>query len=209
LPPLPRLTLIAEPAPDDAEDAALANALIRRDPDATFVAWTRLAPFVERTLRRLMGPDAELRDLSQDVFLRFFAAVPKLRDPSALRSFMIGICLRVVRHELRHRWMRRFLHLTSSGEPPEIAAPEPDREGAETVRRYYAVLDQLGGQERSLYTARHIEELPLADVAAAHRLSISTARRRLIRIGRRVAALVARDPALAAYLAQVKTVGSR
>jgi RNA polymerase sigma-70 factor (ECF subfamily) len=208
---VPRLTLVgSSPRPEEGDDVALAQALIRRDPQASLAAWTRLHGVVEGTLRRLVGPGSDVDDLAQDVFFRFFRQVPKLRDPGALRSFVIGICLRVVRQEMRQRWLRRFLRLTDSGDAPEVSTPDHDRSGdgasdaREVVRRYYEILDRLGGAERSLYLARHVERLPLAEVATLHGLSDSTARRRLLRIARRVAAMVDRDPALAAYLAQAR-----
>ena len=90
--PLPRLTLVGKPAPaNGADDAELARALVRQDPGITFVAWTRLHPAVDGTLRRLMGPGNDIPDIAQEVFLRFFRHVGKLRDPAALRSFLTGI----------------------------------------------------------------------------------------------------------------------
>jgi RNA polymerase sigma-70 factor (ECF subfamily) len=198
--PLPRLTLVGKPPPADrTDDAELARALIRRDPGVTFVAWTRLHPVVDGTLRRLMGPGDDLADISQEVFLRFFRHVGKLRDPAALRSFVTGICLRVVRRELRNRWLRRFLRLTASGDPPELAA-SLDVESREVLQHYYEVLGRLGAEGRSLYVARHIERLPMAEVAAHHGLSISTTQRRLGRVVRRLEAMVEADPVLVGYL---------
>jgi RNA polymerase sigma-70 factor (ECF subfamily) len=204
-----RLTLVGNPPRvDGGDDVALAEALIRRDPQATFVAWTTLHGLAVATLRRLAGPGPEVEDLVQEVFLRFFRQVPKLRDPRALRSFLIGICLRVVRGDRRQRWLRSFLRLTDSGEAPEPPVPIRDGDLAgdarEIVGRYYAILDRLGGVDRSLYVARHVERLPLAEVAALHGLSDSTARRRLLRVAHRMAAMVERDPALSAYLAEEK-----
>ena len=210
---VPRLVLVGKSSgTDEGDDVALAKALIRGDPQATFVAWTRLHGLAVGTLRRLAGPGGDVDDLAQEVFLRFFRQVPKLRDPKALRSFLIGICLRVVRGELRQRWLRRFLRLTDSGESPESsglarwgAGDGHDASDArEIVRRYYAILDRLTIDERSLYVARHVERLPLVEVAALHGLSDSTARRRLLRVARRVEAMVERDPALAGYLAQAR-----
>jgi RNA polymerase sigma-70 factor (ECF subfamily) len=199
--PLPRLTLVGKPAPaNGADDAELARALIRQDPGITFVAWTRLHPAVDGTLRRLMGPGNDIPDIAQEVFLRFFRHVGKLRDPAALRSFLTGICLRVVRRELRSRWLRRFLHLTATGDAPELAA-SLDVESREVLQHYYALLERLGAEGRSLYVARHIERLPMAEVAAHHGLSISTTQRRLARVVRRMAAMVEGDPVLAAYVA--------
>ena len=198
--PAPRLTIVGKPAPEARlDDAELARALIRRDPGITFVAWTRLHPVVDGTLRRLMGPGDDLADIAQEVFLRFFRQVGKLRDPAALRSFVTGICLRVVRRELRYRWLRRFLRLSATGDPPELSA-SLDVESREVLQHYYAVLGRLGAEGRSLYVARHIERLPMAEVAAHHGLSISTTQRRLGRVVRRLAAMVDADPVLAGYL---------
>jgi RNA polymerase sigma-70 factor (ECF subfamily) len=202
--PASHLTLVGRSFLDDQDDVALARALIREDARVTFVAWTRLRPLVDVTLRRLMGPGSEVEDLAQEVFLRFFRRVPKLRDPRALRSFLFGICLRTVRRELRNRWLRRFLRLTETGDPPDVAAavdPADDGDAREVVRRYYRVLEKLGGTARSLYVARHIERLPLAEVAALHGLSVSTVQRKLGRITQRVAAMVGDDPLLSAFMA--------
>jgi RNA polymerase sigma-70 factor (ECF subfamily) len=202
---LPRLKLVVEPSAPvpAADDAAVAEALMRGEPGAAFAAWKRLRPMVARTLRRLIGPDRDVTDLEQEVFLRFFRQIGKLRSPAAVRGFVAGICLRVVRRELRHRWMRGFLRLTASGEPPEAAAPAApaDLESREVLRRYYAVLERLGAEARSLFVARQIEELPMDEVAALHGLSLSTTQRRLGRAVRRVAAMVEGDPVIAAYLA--------
>src|SRR6185436_6740975 len=138
-------------------------------------------------------------DLAQEVFLRFFRGVDPIRDPVTARRFVIGICMRVVGGELRRRWFRRFLRLTASGAPPEQET-HVDLDSREVLRRYYRVLEQIGGQARSLFVARQIEELPMAEVAALHGLSISTTQRKLRRVVRRVAAMVDADPALSAYL---------
>jgi RNA polymerase sigma-70 factor, ECF subfamily len=196
----PRLSLVREPATTAAgDDAALVAAPRRREPGSERAAWIRYRPIVEGTLRRSIGPDGEVADLAQEVFLRFFRGMPRLREASAVRGFLIGICLRVVGGELRKRWFRRFLRLTASGEAPEQEI-RVDLESRDVLRRYYDVLERIGGQGRSLFVARQIEELPMAEVAALHGLSISTTQRRLRRVVRRVGAMVEADPVLAAYL---------
>lgn len=201
--PIPRLSVArVSPASGERDDAALVAALLRREPGSERAAWIRFRPIVEGSLRRSVGPEGEVSDLAQEVFLRFFQGVHRLREASAVRGFLIGICLRVVGAELRKRWFRRFLRLTSTGESPEQEV-RVDLESREVLRRYYDVLGRIGGQGRSLFVARQIEELPMADVAALHRLSISTTQRRLRRVVRRVAAMVDADPVLAAYLERV------
>lgn len=195
-----RLILFGTGSADEPDDEVLIQALRRRDPQASFVAWRRFAPLVTRTVRRLMGPGGDEEDLSQEVFLRFFRNVPALRASSAVRSFLLGICIRVVRQEVRRRWLRRWLRLTDRGGLPDVAGPEVDQEARQVVRRYYEILDQVSAEGRSLFVTRHIEGLGLADVAALHGLSVSTAQRKLARVTERIATLARRDPLLADYL---------
>jgi RNA polymerase sigma-70 factor (ECF subfamily) len=184
---------------EDGGDAALVLALRRGDPHAELQAWNRFSPAVDGTLRRLLGPEADREDLLQEVFIRFFRRIETLREPAAVRGFLTGICLRVVRGELTLRKARRWLRLTPSGETPEVAAGPRDDEAREAVVRYYRVLDQLAGRDRSLFVARTIEGLTLDQVAALHGVSVSTAQRRLVHATKRVALLVRRDPLLATW----------
>jgi DNA-directed RNA polymerase specialized sigma24 family protein len=77
-------------------------------------------------------------------------------------------------------------------------------DGREAVTRYYALLEKLGGKDRSLFVARTIEGLTLEEVAAAHDVSVSTAQRRLNRASKRIALLVRRDSVLAGFAAEVE-----
>ena len=191
----------------DGGDAAIVLALRRGEARAELDAWNRFSAQVDGTLRRLLGPGQpsdEREDLLQEVFIRFFRRVDTLREPAAVRGFLTGICLRVVQGELAGRRRRRWLRLTATGDAPDVGARARDDESREAVRRYYDVLEALGGQDRSIFVARTIEGLTLEDVAALHGVSVSTAQRRLSRATKRVAALVRRDPLLVALAAAEK-----
>src|SRR5215510_5808762 len=86
---------IVRSAPTADDDAALAAALIAREPHAPGLAWTRLSPLVLRLLRRYFGPRPDRQDRWQEVFLRCLAGSEALRDRNALGSFLIGICVAV------------------------------------------------------------------------------------------------------------------
>jgi RNA polymerase sigma-70 factor (ECF subfamily) len=187
---------------DELDDVALVEALRRGAPGAERLAWFRFGPMVARTVCRLAGPGCDEEDLSQEVFLRFFRKVGRLREPGSVRPYLTGICIRVVRREVRRRWLRRWLRLTSGGDVPDIPGPDVDPESRQVVEHYYRVLDHLSAEGRSLFVARHIEGLTLAEVAALHGLSVSTAQRKLARARARIAALAKSDPVLCAYLQQ-------
>jgi RNA polymerase sigma-70 factor (ECF subfamily) len=197
-----RLLLLSPRLGEEPADAALVDALRRKDQRASLIAWRRFAPHVARTLRRLMGPGADEEDLSQEVFLRFFRKVHRLREPAAVRGFLTGICLRVVNRELRRRWLRRWLRLTDDGAVPDVGVPVEDQDARDVVRRYYEILGRVGIEARSLFVARHLEGLGLTEVAALHGFSVSTTQRRLARVTERISTMIRRDPIVSEYLAQ-------
>jgi RNA polymerase sigma-70 factor, ECF subfamily len=92
-----RVLLLPGATLDDSEDADLARALIARDPKAPRTLWRRYAPMVFRMLRRALGPGHDVEDLAQEVFLCVFEKVPTLREPKALKAFVISITVLTTR----------------------------------------------------------------------------------------------------------------
>jgi RNA polymerase sigma-70 factor (ECF subfamily) len=196
--PPPLSVVRSAPAGDD--DAVLAGALIARDREAPGQAWTRLSPLVLRVLRRYFGPGPDRQDLCQEVFLRFFTRIDELRDRTALRSFLIGICLGVAQNELRRAKVRRWIFLTQSGDLPDAPINGSDPEAREATERVYKILAGVSAEDRSLFVTRYIEKMELAEIAVAIGRPLSTTKRRLARATRRIAARMSGDPALADYV---------
>jgi RNA polymerase sigma-70 factor, ECF subfamily len=183
---------------DTRSDAEIADALRRGDRDAELEAWNRFSPGTSQTLRRLLGPGPDREDLLQEVYLRFFRNVRSLREPAAVRGFLSGICVHVVRQEIARRRRSRWLQLTTTGDPPDAPGPAPDIEARNVIARYYDVLERLGSTDRSIFVSRTIEKLTLEEVAEHHGISVSTTQRRLARATKRVSAMIRQDTALAA-----------
>jgi RNA polymerase sigma factor (sigma-70 family) len=78
----------------------------------------------------------------------------------------------------------------------------------EAARALYQLLDTLGAEDRSLFVARFIEQMELVEVAAAHGMSPSTAKRRLARLVTRVNARVQASPVLREYVGAIGRGGS-
>jgi RNA polymerase sigma-70 factor (ECF subfamily) len=194
-----RVLLLPEVALSDADDATLARALIARDPRAPRVLWQRFAPMVFRMLRRTLGSDHELDYLAQEVFLCVFEKVPGLREPKALKAFVISVTSLTMRHELRRRWVRRWVKLSGKSDPAELEIVRPDTDAREALARFYKILDRVNATDRAAFVLRFIEGLELTEVAAALNLSLATTKRRLARLWARVMLLVERDPVLVHY----------
>jgi RNA polymerase sigma-70 factor, ECF subfamily len=183
-----------------ADDATLARAIAAGHPNAPRLAWDRYTALVRGVLRRILGPGADVDDQVQLVFLELFRDAKNLREASALRSFLIGITVRVARSELRRRRFRRWLRLTDDGVVPETIDEGSDAEAREALIRLHALLNQLDDQDRLLFVLRHVEKLELTETAEAVGTSLATAKRRLARVTARVHAMASRDPILVDYL---------
>ena len=156
----------AETVPVLVDDAALARAAALGQPAAAAAIWDQFSPMVRAILRRILGPDSEVNDLVQDVFLRLFKRIATLRDPQAFRAFVMLIATHAAISELRRRRVRRWLCLTRDGILPDIpvsaVASSPERLA---MRALYRLLDELDPESRSAFVLHHIEELELREVA--------------------------------------------
>lgn len=195
-----RLLVLPGTALDESDDADLARALIARDPKAPRALWRRYAPMVFRMLRRALGPGHDVEDLAQEVFLCVFEKVTTLREPKALKAFVISITVLTTRSELRRLWVRRWIRLSGKTDPTGKAVVHLDTDAREALSRFYAVLDRINAQDRTLFVLRFMEGLGLLEVAAAAELSLATTKRRLARVWSKVRLLVERDPILAEYI---------
>ena len=184
-----------------ADDTTLARALKAGDSRAPRVAWLRFRPLVYRTLRRTFGLGHDVEDLQQDIFLAFFSKVSGLRNPDALRPFLMSIAVRTINSQFRRLRVRRIILFLESPENIEsIDAPwveSPDHTTHQTLAAFHSVLNKLNARDRTLFGLRFLEGMELSKVAAALGLSLSTVKRQLARIWKRVARRIRNEPALA------------
>lgn len=182
------------------EDEALVRSAWRGDPGAHAAIWRKYSSLVRSKLGQSVGGQ-DVEDHVQEVFVRLFEYISQLRDPGALRSFIIGITLRVAGTELRRRRSRWWLRLTPTGELPEPGVmAQGDSEAREVLSRLLVVLGKLTPQSCRVFELRFIEEKELSEVAEAMNISVATAKRYLARVSARVLAMAEREPALAGYL---------
>jgi RNA polymerase sigma-70 factor (ECF subfamily) len=183
------------------DDAALVAGVRAKELGAAGRMWDRYVSLVRRILRRILGP-IDVEDVVQDAFLRLFRDLGSLRDPCALRSFLIGITLHVAKSELRRRRARRWLLLSDHGAVAGLAGMATDEwhEPRAAVLRLYQVLDRVSDERRTVFVLRFVEGLELAELSAVLDCSLATTKRRVADAARRVCFLAAADPLLAPYL---------
>src|SRR6478735_9869147 len=192
------------PFPFLAEDSAsLVNGLRAGNPGAKAAFFTRYAPAVERLVTHLIGPDRELADILQEVFVQALSSVGSLRDPTALKPWLLRIATHHARRTLRNRTRRGWLRFFVDAEEEarfEPATEELDAEGRETVRAVYTVLGRMPADERIAFALRYIDGMELTEVAEACAVSLATAKRRIRRADERFLGIAGRHPALEKWL---------
>jgi len=135
--------------------------------------------YVWRALRHLGIADAELPDVSQEVFLTVHKKLPEFEGRSTLRTWLYAICLRVASDHRRRAYVR---HEQPSAEP---MAEGPHPGGAEentrleqraTLRALLAVLDS---DKREVLVLYEIEGFTMKEVAEIVDCPLQTAYSRL------------------------------
>jgi RNA polymerase sigma-70 factor, ECF subfamily len=202
----PHLRLVREPegrprAGQPPGDAELVRALRAGDPEAPALLWARYSPAVARVLARALGPSLDVEDLTQEVFLRVFRRMFVLRDPSALRAFVLAVAMNVLKWELRRRWVSRKIRLSGTGTLPDIESASADAEARQALRRCYRIFESLPTNERMAFVLRYMEGMTIDEVASALAVSVSTAKRWVSRGAAKVSEQVTEDADLCSFFA--------
>jgi RNA polymerase sigma-70 factor (ECF subfamily) len=180
-------------------DEELVHGLLEQRPAAVAELLHRHSDLVRGVLVRTLGSSHDVDDLCQETFLTVIRRCHTLRDPAALRSFVVSVAIRLAKNEARKRALRRFVGLDAAHELP-CARPH-DAAIAQGVRHLYAALNQLDANSRMAFFVRHVEGFDLNETAAACGCSLATVKRRLARAHRRFEAIARRDPVLRSFVA--------
>ena len=200
--PSPSLALVkAAPAHGEiANEADLVTAAIAGDAQAAMAIWDRYAPLVRGLLAKSLGSRADVDDAVQDVFIKVFRSLPKLRQAESLRSYIVATALSTMRSELRKRRVRKFFGLQAQQRQPEPHTPSTDLGVRIALQRLELALDSLKPDDRIAFCLRYVEAMELTEVAAAMGWSLASTKRYLARAKQRLWILVGKDPVLAPYL---------
>ncbi len=189
-------------APDfGGKEADFLQALRAGKRSARAELYRRHAQAVEGILIRVLGWNADIPDLVQEVFVRVLAGLGGFRgDHRSLKPWITRIAVHTARGWIRKRRMLRWLYLERSEDLPDASAVAATPEEMETLRRAYRVIGSLPEKERVAFALRFVADMELTEVAEACEVSLATIKRRLTSARRRFTLLAARDPYLKDYL---------
>ena len=181
-------------------DAAIVAAVRARQQVGGASLYDRYHAHVRSVLTRVLGPDAEIGDLIQEVFVEAIDSIDRLEEPDALRGWIASIAVFRARAEIRRRTRSRWFPLFSSEALPEMPAPVSTPEIDEAVRATYRILAKLSADERIVFALRFIDGMQVAEVAEVCRVSLATVKRRLTRAQKRFVAIAKSAPEVSDWL---------
>ena len=184
-----------------AEDEVLVAALQAGDTEALGKLFVRRAPEVRRLLLSVMGPNAELDDLVQDVFLKVHRSIGKFRKEARFSTWLHQITVYTAISSLRKP--RRLVSLPdSAAETLEggAATPENAAVSRERINRLFALLETLSVKRRVAFTLFTIDGLPLRETAKILGVPETVAKSRIFFARRELFKKAASDPYLAPLL---------
>jgi len=171
-------TLIAREQPRPPSDAGEAMLSLEAIYEEHF-------DFAWRSLKRLGIPEAQLDDAVQDVLLVAHRRLAEFVGRSTLKTWLLGIALRVASVH-RRTAARRPTEPLVEDPPDQTEKPPADAlsEVAEAARLVRRLLDCLDEDRRAVFVLAELEEMTAPEISAALGVNLNTVYSRL-RLARR------------------------
>jgi RNA polymerase sigma-70 factor (ECF subfamily) len=146
----------------------------------------------------LLVRDADTADtLTQECFLRAYLKRASFRGECRIETWILRIAVNLVRDHGKNRrasfWKRLVgLHDAASvdEEPRQFTAPEPSAErtllAREELNAVWKALSSLSPQQRAMFFLRHVEEMPLTQIAETLEVSVGSVKTQLSRATRKL-----------------------
>ena len=137
----------------------------------------RHSAYVARLAYRLMGRDADIDDVVQDVFVLLFRRIDTIRQADAVPAWLATTTVRLTRRRMRVKRIALLLGFGDRIDMAEIegASDSPEARGALHV--IHAALQGVSVNARIAWVLRYLEEERLEDVARLCGCSKTTAKR--------------------------------
>ena len=176
---------------DKAEKEAIRDVLAGNR-DAYRVLMDRHFSTVTRIAFRITGNEADAEEAAQEAFLRAYNKLPSFRQDSAFSTWITRIAMNTAinlverrSRDLSYQGPRIADEPSPTDHTVRVADNQPNPEGAlltrEAVSLRQAAMAQLTPMERTAFTLRHMEEIPMAEIATALNVTTNSAKQAVFR----------------------------
>lgn len=176
---------------DKAETEAI-RAVLAGDRDAYRVLMDRHFSSVARVAFRITGNEADAEEAAQEAFLKAYNKLPSFRQDSAFSTWIMRIVMNTAINLVERRNRDLSYHaprIADETSPAENTVRVADGQSgpenillnreATTMRR--AAMAELTPMERTAFTLRHMEDVPMAEIAAALNVTTNSAKQAVFR----------------------------
>ncbi len=157
----------------------------------------RHSRYVFSVAYRLTGTVEDAEDIVQNTFLKAYRQLNRFEARADFKTWLHRIAVNCSIDLIRARKHREIGHdpadlETAAAGPGQAVLPTPDRLllSDEIRERLREGLSQLTASERAAFTLRHVEGLPIRDVAAAMGLKTEAAKNSIFRAVRKMRAVL-------------------
>ena len=144
----------------------------------TALAGARLMAMT-RTATAILGDESEAHDAVQEALISVWRELPTLRDPERFDAWAGRILVNACRHALKRRVRTRVREISLQPEVtegPTVGARADSLGDDDALNRAF---ERLDGEQRALLVMHHLEDRPLAEIAARLGIPAGTAKSRL------------------------------
>jgi RNA polymerase sigma-70 factor (ECF subfamily) len=159
---------------------------------------------VHATLFRILGPNQNLDDLLQDVFLSVFRSLPAFRGESSLATWVDRCAVRAALAHIRARRSRRTLELVPESVISHDASAERHALAREATRHLYDTLASLPSKQRTAFALSAIDGRSVEEIAELMGATAMATKARIWRARFHVEKRATSDPVLSVYLQDAK-----
>lgn len=134
--------------------------------------------YVWNTFRRLGVPDADVKDLTQELFVSLQRLLPDYDPARPIRPWLFTIAYRMA---LRHNARRKREWLTSEVVDVPDSSADLERQTLESERRELVLraLECVEIERRAVFVLADIDEVPVPEIALQFGVPLNTAYSRL------------------------------
>lgn len=208
----------AEPAPPQTtpprgtpafDDSELLAAVRAGEPSVAAAFHDRVRPQVDRTIRRLLGPnDPDHDDVAQIALMELVTTIDRYRGECSLDAWTSTLTAHVAYKKVRRRQIERRLFAPELAEDGGTVLPTGPRLGAQVSARALLAraVEHLSKMETTRAWAFILHDIwgyDLREAAQIMDISVAAAQSRLVRGRRELHARIADDPELADFLSEM------
>jgi RNA polymerase sigma-70 factor (ECF subfamily) len=164
-------------------DEELVEAFQRGDSSAFDVLVGRWDRKIQGAIYRILGPGEDVRDLSQEAFLKAYRGLRTFKKEARFSSWLYQIALNLCRDRLRRRRGRTHVSLDELDEGGALATTSAvaDLETRDLSRRVALAMEDLPEEQREVIVLKEYQGLTFLEIAGALEVPVSTVKTRLYR----------------------------